>query len=181
MKNKPAIYLITGASGAGKSSLIRALSHDGYPTIEESGRIIVENEIRTGGQALPWKDAIAFGDKLVKHTLNSLQLHQNIAQPIFADRGLVDNLAWYKGINTSPPIDLLNAIEARPYSDPIFVLPPWQDIYIQDDIRNKSFDQALIEYGHIIYVLEELGWQTVEIAKVSIAERMAIILSHIHN
>src|SRR5215831_11446797 len=56
--------VISGCSGGGKSSLIAELGRRGYPTVEESGRRIVQEELHCGGSALPWIDPRAFLDRV---------------------------------------------------------------------------------------------------------------------
>lgn len=179
MTNKSSIYLITGASGAGKTTLIDALCARGHPIIKESGRIIVEEEIRLAGEALPWKNGLAFGEKLVDHTIASLAKWSDVTCPIFSDRGLIDNLAWFNSLKATPPKKLIDAITAHPYKEPIFILPPWEDIYVQDEVRNKSFDQALVEYEAIVTELEKLGWHSIIIPKTTVLDRVKFIESHI--
>ncbi len=179
MNNKPSIYLITGASGAGKTSLINAISERNYSIIKESGRIIVEEQLRTSGTALPWKDGLAFGEKLVDHTITSMKKYKEHGNVVFSDRGLVDNIAWFNSLKVNPPQKLINAIKARPYREPIFVLAPWQEIYVQDEIRNKSFNQALDEYDAIMTELANLGWETIQVPKTSIHSRVEFIENYI--
>src|SRR6185369_12186033 len=45
--------VISGCSGGGKSSLLEELGRCGYATVEEPGRRIVKEELRSGGTALP--------------------------------------------------------------------------------------------------------------------------------
>lgn len=52
--------IISGCSGGGKSTLLAELQRRGYPVIEEPGRRIVEEQLGTGGHALPWLDMPAF-------------------------------------------------------------------------------------------------------------------------
>lgn len=178
MNNKAQIYLITGASGAGKTTLINALSERNYPIIEESGRIIVQQELNNDGDVLPWKDGIAFGRRLVEHTLKALNNTRH-SGPIFSDRGLVDNIAWFAALETQPPRALTDALARCPYHEPIFVMHPWKEIYAQDQIRNKRFDQALREFDDIMQQLNILGWPYIEVPQLSVHERVAFIESYI--
>jgi len=173
------IYLITGASGAGKTTLVDALKARKHSIIPESGRIIVKEELARHGSALPWLDSIAFGERLVKHTLESLYAQKGNTLPIFADRSLIDNLAWFESIKTKPPKPLIEALAKWPYCEPIFVLHPWEEIYVQDEIRNKSFSQALDEFHAIILQLNILGWEMIEVPKLPLSQRVNFIEDHI--
>jgi predicted ATPase len=57
--------VISGCSGGGKSSLLEELGRCGYATVEEPGRRIVKEELRSGGTALPWTDGVAFARRCI--------------------------------------------------------------------------------------------------------------------
>jgi acyl-CoA thioesterase II len=50
---------ISGCSSGGKSTLLVELRRRGFATIDEPGRRIVAEELKRGGRALPWVDAVA--------------------------------------------------------------------------------------------------------------------------
>jgi predicted ATPase len=86
--------LISGCSGGGKSTLLAELHRQGHAIVEEPGRRIVQEEARTGGQALPWIDMAAFLRRALATALND---HKNAragtGKWVFFDRGLVDAAA----------------------------------------------------------------------------------------
>ena len=53
-------FVVTGGPSAGKTSLIEELAHRGFHTIPESGRVIIREEMQSGGDALPWADRMAY-------------------------------------------------------------------------------------------------------------------------
>ena len=53
-------YIITGAPGTGKTTIINALKKEGYSCAEEISRELIAEQIDIGGNILPWKDQIAF-------------------------------------------------------------------------------------------------------------------------
>ena len=46
--------VLSGCSGAGKSSLLSELGRRGFPIYEEPGRQVVKEQLYIGGDALPW-------------------------------------------------------------------------------------------------------------------------------
>lgn len=108
-----------------------------------------------------------------------MEKYKNRENSVFSDRGLVDNIAWFSSLKSTPPQKLIDAINTQPYREPIFVLPPWQEIYVQDEIRNKSFNQALNEYDDIMRELEKLEWETIIVPKTNVLDRVKFIESHI--
>jgi len=47
---------ISGCSSGGKSTLLAELRRRGFATVEEPGRRIVAEELKRGGNALPWEE-----------------------------------------------------------------------------------------------------------------------------
>jgi predicted ATPase len=50
-------FALTGGPGSGKTSLIEALKARGHATTEEAGRGVIREEMRDGGNGLPWSTA----------------------------------------------------------------------------------------------------------------------------
>ena len=53
-------YIITGAPGTGKTSLINELNTRGYECSEEISRNVILEQLKKKGEALPWKDLTSF-------------------------------------------------------------------------------------------------------------------------
>ncbi|PID68155.1 MAG: hypothetical protein CR968_03115, partial [Flavobacteriia bacterium] len=53
-------YIITGAPGSGKSSLLEALKLRGYHCFDEVSRLIIKEQQQINGQLLPWDDLAGF-------------------------------------------------------------------------------------------------------------------------
>jgi predicted ATPase len=60
---------ISGCSGGGKTTLLVELRRRGFATNEEPGRRIVAEELKRGGRALPWIDAVAFAGRAIEVSL----------------------------------------------------------------------------------------------------------------
>ncbi len=60
MTPMPPQVVISGCSGGGKSTLLGELRRRGHATVAEPGRRIIAEQIRQGGNALPWTDMAAF-------------------------------------------------------------------------------------------------------------------------
>lgn len=50
------LFVISGCSGGGKSTLLSELERRGFSTVAEPGRAIVKEQLCSGGTALPWED-----------------------------------------------------------------------------------------------------------------------------
>lgn len=49
-------YILTGGPGSGKSTVLKLLSDMGYLTVEETGRNIIQKQIKSLGDAVPWNN-----------------------------------------------------------------------------------------------------------------------------
>jgi predicted ATPase len=58
-------------------------------------------------------------------------------------------------------------------------MPPWEEIYISDQERYESFEQALAIYNHLKKAYLELGYDLIEIPTGTIEQRVSFLLEHI--
>ncbi|BFO11002.1 hypothetical protein GGER_35120 [Serratia rubidaea] len=65
--------ILTGGPGSGKSTLIDALARRGYACSTEAGRAIIQQQVATGGNALPWEDRQAFAERMLSHEICAWQ------------------------------------------------------------------------------------------------------------
>ena len=50
------MFMISGGPGAGKTTLLAELHKLGYSTAPEVARQIIQEQVKSGGDALPWAD-----------------------------------------------------------------------------------------------------------------------------
>ena len=81
-------YVLTGCSGAGKSSIIQALKARGILCVDEAGRQIVQEQVRIGGDGTPWQDRIKFRDLLLSRYMYLFEQVTERTQSVFFDRGI---------------------------------------------------------------------------------------------
>lgn len=167
--------LLTGCSGGGKSTLLKALEQRGFATINEPGRRIVSNELATGGTVLPWVDMKAFALRAIEMAKSDLQDAQNCDGIVFFDRGVIDAavaLAHSGGQGIKETLG-----ETQAYWKRVFVVPTWMDLFGNDAQRQHSFEEAVQEYLRIEKALDALGYVRTELPKVSVQERAEIVLA----
>ncbi len=167
--------VISGCSGGGKSTLLAELSRRGFFVIEEPGRRIVVEEQTTGGPALPWLDLEAFLHKAVQKSQDDLRhaaLHDG---HVFFDRGLFDALSALAEVRGSRSV-LEPAAHPR-FGKTVFLTPPWPEIYRTDAERQHGFDAAMGEYERLLQDYWAMGYEVIELPKISVAARADFILS----
>ena len=171
MKN---YIVISGCSGGGKSTLLRALQSKGFETIGEAGRRIVKVQIQTSGTALPWVDMRLFLEEAIVLALDDYEKHSAFSETRFFDRGLVDLILAYSHVTGLTSYDHL--LTAKPYASRVFLTPPWPDIYVTDSERLHSFEDAEKEYDRLKNGWASLGYEVVIIPKADVETRVDFVL-----
>ncbi|MCG8409767.1 MAG: AAA family ATPase [Bacteroidales bacterium] len=164
-------YIITGAAGAGKTTLINQLRQIGFLCCEEvSRRMIMEQKLQKT-DALPWKNMAKFCTLVFNQTIAQHKKNLNSSEVCFFDRGIPDIIAnlRYKKIN--PPSKYFNAINQMDYQKDVIVLPPERSIYVNDNERTESFETANEIYFQIVDVYKSLGFRLHKVEFLPVANR----------
>lgn len=173
----PRFFVISGCSGGGKSSLLAELTRRGFATIEEPGRRVVREELASGGDALPWIDGIAFARRIMALAKQDYDASDALPGPIFFDRGLIDAAIAFEHLTGEA---VLADLAARyRYASPVFLAPPWPELFVSDAERRHDFDSAVAEYDRLAAAYPVLGYDVILLPKVSLAERFAFILERV--
>lgn len=173
----PPFVIISGCSGGGKSTLLAELARRGYATVEEPGRRIVAEEMRTGGTALPWVDAGAFARRAIAMALADRAAAPDAGSWVFFDRGLIDAASALHAMTGEPVLPPL--AERHRYHARVFLTPPWPEIYTTDPERRHGMDAALAEYERLCRDYPALGYEIDILPRVGVAERADYVLSRL--
>ena len=172
MLNHSHRYIITGGPGSGKSSLLAALINKSYQGFEEISRIIIREQHEAGGNKVPWKNLAAFAELCYERMSAQLNECQSNCT-CFYDRGLPDIIAYVRRGGLNVPDKYFE--KAKSYNRIVFLAPPWQEIFVNDNERPESFEDSVEIYKFLKSTYEELGFSIVELPKVSIEERVCFI------
>ena len=77
------------------------------------------------------------------------------------------------------PQFLLNSCNGLEYNSKVFIFPPWDSIFINDQERKQDFDEAVATYENMVSAYTRFGYQLVEVPKLSVEERVEFILASI--
>lgn len=176
---KDNFYIITGGPGSGKSTLVQALKNQGFLTVAEAGRQIIQAQVSIEGDALHWKDQKKFCDLMLALSIYTYEQMMETNHPVFFDRGIPDLLGYCHLIKTDVPNYIRNAIALFRYNPQVFITPPWEAIYHHDKERKQDWQEAIATYEAIANAYRETGYQLIELPKCSVQERVEFILSHV--
>jgi predicted ATPase len=63
------------------------------------------------------------------------------------------------------------------YSKRVFVTPPWRAIFVRDDERSQTWDEAVRTHDIMVETYTGLGYEAVTVPCAPIAERLRFILA----
>jgi predicted ATPase len=183
---QPPFYVITGGPGSGKTTVLAELGRRGHPCIPEDARAVIQEQVASGGQALPWQDAPRFAELLMERSIATYreqaalwhaQPANNAQPPVFFDRGIGDAFTCADLIGHTLPATLAKQAKRYRYRDPVFLAPWWSEIYTTDSERRQGREEAERTEHAVTKTYIELGYRIVRLPLTTPAERADFILS----
>ncbi len=175
----PNLFVITGGPGAGKTTTLLELERLGFRHAPEVARQIIQEQMKSGGTALPWADRETYTALMLRRSIESFEEHTPAAAPLFTDRGIPDVLCYARLIGLPDTDAIEEACRLYRYASPVFMAPPWQEIYRIDDERKQDFADAERTYTLMVQVYRECSYPIVEVPKVPPVERAHFILDNL--
>ena len=173
------LFVITGGPGMGKTSLIQELAQAGYYCVAESGRKIIQTQLETGGDQLPWANRSAYAMEMFRMAVADYERASKNGALSFFDRGIPDVIGYLRLCELSIPEAYWTAAQTLRYHKQVFITPPWPEIYLNDKERKQSLEEAEATFDVMMDVYQELDYSLIEIPKLSIKERVRFILQHV--
>jgi predicted ATPase len=168
---------VSGCSGGGKSTLIGALAAAGYAVFPEPGRLIVQQELHSGGSALPWADATRFALRVID---TSISFYDAATGDVaFYDRSLIDAITWFETSGAALPADYADAVRRYRYDPIVFFTPPWPELYTVDAERRHSLDVACAEYVALLESYPAKGYGVTVVPQGPVQDRVDWILARV--
>ncbi|TDE18342.1 AAA family ATPase [Dyadobacter psychrotolerans] len=171
--------IITGGPGSGKSTLIEALQTRGFLCKQEVSRQLIREQVALATGCVPWQDLDCFANLALNKMItdyNSAGIKDEI---VFFDRGIPDVIAYLKAGGLQVEQRFYDAAKIFPYSKEVFITPPWKEIYVNDDERWQTFEEACILHDTLIAAYENLGYNIKFIPCTSVTKRVEYIFKTI--
>ena len=169
--------VITGAPGTGKTTMIKALKSLGYKCFSEYSRTLIRQAGGNKIKNLFYEKPKLFSKKVLEGRINQFNESNLIKKSknnlIFFDRSIYDTFAYQKFIDDSfvLPINYKSFIY-----DKVFILPPWNQIYINDKERLESFEISKKIHKYLNFTYNHYNYNITEISKTNVKNRVKIIL-----
>ncbi len=180
--NKPQdkkIIVLIGGPGTGKTTVIEGLQARGFCCYPEISREITLEAQKNGIAQLFLEQPLLFSEMLLQGRKAQYEnAKKESLEVVFIDRGLPDVLAYLDYLNQEYPQKYYQLCTNFQYSQ-VFILPPWEEIYVSDEARYENFEQAQTIYKYILATYQKLGYHPVEVPKDSPENRVDFILEKI--
>jgi len=179
-KNK---VVITGAPGTGKTSIVNGLESKGFHCFHEIIRDMTSKAKQEGQSEEYISNPLVFVDDAMKFNKDLLQgrtahykqsLKTNV--PIsFFDRGIPDVLAYMDFFSQTYDQYFISHCENHRY-DSVFIVPPWKEIYVSDNERMETFEEAESIHHSLMKTYTQFGYNPIEVPKDAVLNRIDFIL-----
>ena len=168
--------VITGGPGTGKSAIISELQERGLICMLEISREVTLKARKNGTEQLFLTNPILFSELLLEGRIKQyVEASNSNAEFVFIDRGIPDVLAYMDYIGDKYPQSFIDTCKSHIY-DHVFILSPWQEIYISDNERYENFEQAVRIHHHLLNTYEKYDYNLIDVPFESVEKRADHIL-----
>ena len=172
----PKKYILSGAPGSGKSTLIDAIATQGIPVMREVSRSVIIQEQAQQQDGMPWKDVERFSELVFQQTVAMLEADN---EALLCDRSLIDNIAYLQHAQKPIPQKLAAFSFDQFYHQTVFFTLPWKEIYTTDPQRPESFEEQCALSQSLQKAYLQYGFELIQVPFQGITERVDFILNQI--
>lgn len=169
------LIAIAGAPGAGKTTLLAELERRGHDIVSDSAREIIAGRRASGLSPRP--DPVEFAREIYRRDLAKYRKVAGADGLVFFERTAIESHAMLLDALRQAGQPMEAEAEAFEFVDPVFVLPPWQEIYRTDAERDHTFEHALRVHERVVLCYRSRGYRVNEVPRCSPAERAGYVLA----
>jgi predicted ATPase len=169
------LYVLTGAPGSGKTSLLHELEGLGFASVDELARRVIAEQRALGEVAIYDKDPRLFVDLMLSRALSDVETLRAATRPVFFDRGVPDLIGYAElfGLDSS---DAHRAAAACGYNSIVFCVPAWPEIYVTDGDRRMTPEAADAFGRRVRDIYIDLGYTVLDVPCDTVEARARYVL-----
>lgn len=168
--------VITGGPGTGKSAVISELLQRGHNCMLEISRQVTLEARENGTEQLFLTNPLLFSELLLKGRIKQYtEANKSDTDLVFMDRGIPDVLAYMDYIGDKYPQEFIDFCKSHVY-DHVFILSPWQEIYVSDSERYEDFEQSVKIHHHLLSTYERYDYDLIDVPFEKVDKRADHIL-----
>ena len=141
----------------------------GYSTVSESARAIISERLAQGKSPRP--EPLAFAQEILRRDAEKYTHQQQSGRWVFFDRGAVESVAMVQEASPMPSAELQALLDAYRFHNRVFVLPPWEAIYVTDAERDHSFAHASRVHSQLVSWYRTCGYELHAVPQLPAPER----------
>jgi predicted ATPase len=147
------------------------MARRGFTVMPEPGRQIVREQLRSGGDALPWENKARFAELCIRRAVDFYHAAPVSDRPVWFDRSYLDNICGLERLGLPIPDVGNEALVQCRYAPTVFLTPPWRELFVADAERRHGFDDAVAEYEALKTAYTAHGYEIVRVPKGPVAAR----------
>jgi predicted ATPase len=160
-------FVVTGTWGVGKTTLLERLAGEFHIMPEPGRRAMAEDPTLQDN----WQ---RFAEVLLARAVTDYANATSRPGVTLFDRGVPDCLAyarWFE-LDESP---FRAAGHQYRYCDEVLICPPWREIYINDDLRLATYDQAVAFNEVLTATYRDLDYRLVTLPTSGVEDRAGFV------
>ena len=169
--------VFTGSPASGKTTLLNCVNHPEIACYEEVSRAVISASQANGTQRPFLENPLAFSEAIFENRLHDYFKVSNTPVQLY-DRGIHDVVAYLHELGDDVPCGMEEDCMNFTY-DKVFIFPPWEAIFEQDEQREEDFNEAKKLHIALVETYTTFGMKCIEVPLVSVAQRLAFILKNL--
>jgi predicted ATPase len=168
-------FILTGAMGSVKSTLIQEIKKAGIRCVSEPAREILAEQRAIESDGVPEQNSELFCKLMLSRSLQNYHQGMNASKVQVFDRGIPDMIA-YAELFSIDSKSFYKPSDQNRYNPRVFFFEGWEEIYTTDSERKISFEGARMFGESVRWIYQKLGYQLLNVPFQSIEERTNFIL-----
>ena len=171
----PNFFVLTGAMGGGKSTILALLQQKQLPCIPEPARAILREQRLLSATGVPEQNPDLFTQLMLSRATKCYtDAGTQQKQAYVFDRGIPDLIAYAELFNLDTNL-YYKAAAAYRYHPNVFWFSGWETIYTTDEERKMSYPQAQAFGNRVADIYRSLGYTLIEVPKTAPQARATFI------